>query len=136
VDVASGEIYSFLNDRLGTPQMLADSTNTIVWEGIYKPFGEADVNPNSSVVNNFRFPGQYYDAETGQHYNYFRYYDKSTGRYLRPDPIALAGGINLFPYANGNPVNLTDSYGLTFDPLDLYDPSRPSIRTSGTSINK
>ena len=112
VDVASGEIYSFLNDRLGTPQMLADSTNTVVWEAIYKPFGEADVNPNSSVVNNFRFPGQYYDEETGFHYNYHRYYDPKTGRYLMPDPIGLAGGINLFVYASNNPVNNIDPLGL------------------------
>jgi RHS repeat-associated protein len=112
VDVASGEIYSFLNDRLGTPQMLADSTNTIVWEGIYKPFGEAEVNPNSSVVNNFRFPGQYFDQETGLHYNYHRYYDPYTSRYLRPDPIGLSGGINLFLYTENNPVNLVDPEGL------------------------
>jgi YD repeat-containing protein len=69
VDFASGEIYYFGNDRLGTPQILTDSTNTVVWEGYYKPFGEADVNPNSSVVNNFRFLGQHYDQETGLHYN-------------------------------------------------------------------
>ena len=112
VDVASAEIYSFLNDRLGTPQMLADSTNTIVWEGIYKPFSEAEVNPNSSVVNNFRLPGQYYDEETGFHYNYHRYYDPSTGRYLRPDPIGLLGGINLYSYAGPNPINDIDPYGL------------------------
>jgi len=64
VDVSSGEIYYFGNDHLGTPQILTDSTNTVVWEGYYKPFGEAEVNPNSSVVNNFRFAGQYYDKET------------------------------------------------------------------------
>jgi len=92
--------------------MLTDSTNTVVWEGVYKPFGEAEVNPNSSVVNNFRFPGQYYDTETGLHYNYFRYYDPSTGRYLTPDPIGIEGGINLYTYTSNNPVNLVDSLGL------------------------
>ena len=112
VDVASGEMFFFLNDRLGTPQMLTDASNTVVWEGLYKPFGEADVNPNSSVVNNFRFPGQYYDQETGLHYNYHRYYDPSTGRYLRPDPIGLTGGINLYVYANNNPINQFDAVGL------------------------
>jgi len=66
VDVASSEMFFYLNDSLGTPQMLTDSTNTVVWEGVYKPFGEAEVNPNSSVVCNFRFPGQYYDQETGR----------------------------------------------------------------------
>jgi RHS repeat-associated protein len=112
VDVSSGEMFYFLNDSLGTPQMLTDATNTVVWEGVYKPFGEAEVNPNSSVVCNFRFPGQYYDTETGFHYNWLRHFDPQTGRYLRPDPIGLAGGINIFLYADGNPINLTDAEGL------------------------
>jgi len=73
---------------------------------------KAEVNPNSSVVNNFRFPGQYYDQETGLHYNYHRYYDPSTGRYLRPDPIGLFGGTNLFEYANNDPINSIDPEGL------------------------
>jgi RHS repeat-associated protein len=106
--------------------MLADSTNTIVWEGIYKPFGEADVNPNSSVVNNFRFPGQYYDAETGLHYNYFRYYDPSTGRYLTPDPIGLLGGINLFEYSENNSINVVDPFGLIVE-ADPYTAANQSI---------
>jgi len=112
VDVSSGEIYFFGNDRLGTPQILTDLTNTVVWEGYYKPFGEADVNPNSSVVNNFRFSGQYYDQETGLHYNYHRYYDPRTGRYLRADPIGLAGGINLYWHVQNNPINFIDPFGL------------------------
>jgi RHS repeat-associated protein len=58
------------------------------------------------------YPGQYYDQETGLHYNYHRYYDPSTGRYLTPDPIGLAGGINLFLYANNDPINLIDLLGL------------------------
>ena len=79
VDVLNGKRYYYGNDQLGTPQIMTDSTNTVVWEADYKPFGEADVNPNSSVVNNFMFPGQSYDAETRLHYNYHRYYDPKTG---------------------------------------------------------
>ena len=58
------------------------------------------------------YAGQYYDQETELHYNYHRYYDAQTGRYLSPDPIRLAGGINLFVYALDNPVNLIDPFGL------------------------
>jgi RHS repeat-associated protein len=61
------------------------------------------------------FPGQYYDTETGLHYNYYRYYNPPTGRYLTADPIGLRGGINLFVYARNNPVKLIDPTGL-FDP--------------------
>jgi RHS repeat-associated protein len=84
----------------------------IVWEADYKPFGESLINSNSEVVNNFRFPGQYYDQETGLHYNYHRYYDPKTGRYLRPDPAWMAGGINLYIYASLNPINFIDPWGL------------------------
>jgi len=129
VDVSTGEMYYFLNDSLGTPQMLTDATNTVVWEEVYKPFGEAEVNPNSSVVCNFRFPGQYYDQETGLHYNYFRYYDPATGRYLTPDPslnlnystnipfvlyqlLETPQDLNFYNYVANNPINFIDPLGL------------------------
>jgi len=61
---------------------------------------------------NFTFPGQYYDHESGLHYNYHRYYNPATGRYLTPDLIGLKGGLNLFLYAGANPINAIDPKGL------------------------
>ncbi len=119
-----GSIYYFHNDHLGTPQKLTDSTGALVWSADYLPFGRADVNI-ATVENNLRFAGQYYDQETGLHYNYFRYYDPSIGRYLRADPIGLAGGVNLYAYVSNNPVNLVDPFGLI--PPGWWEENKPNI---------
>jgi len=104
-------VYYYHNDHLGTPQVLTDDSQAIAWKAVYTPFGEAA--PSIQTVENpFRFPGQYYDPETGLHYNYFRYYNPQTGRYITPDPIGLEGGVNLFTYVEGNPVNGIDTEGL------------------------
>jgi RHS repeat-associated protein len=107
--------YFFLNDHLGAPRKLIDPSGLTVWEGAYLPFGEVQI-PIRKIGNPFRFPGQYFDAETGLHYNYHRYYDPKTGRYLTPDPIGLWGGVNLFAYTINNPVNLIDPLGLWLAP--------------------
>jgi RHS repeat-associated protein len=106
-------VYYFHNDHLGTPQVLTDDSQTIAWKAVYTLFGEA-VPSIQTVENPFRYPGQYYDQETGLHYNYFRYYNPQTGRYITPDPIGLEGGINLFLYVAGNPVNFIDPQGLLY----------------------
>jgi RHS repeat-associated protein len=120
------QAYYFINDHLGTPQMVVDETGSVVWKGEYKPFGEVNVGTEDRV-NNFRFAGQYYDAEIGLPYNWHRYYDPKTGRYLTPDPIGLAGGINLFGYVLNNPINKIDPLGL-FD-IYIFDSSSKNSST-------
>ncbi|MBW8364699.1 MAG: RHS domain-containing protein [Rhizobium sp.] len=105
------QIVYYHVDRLGTPQAMTDATGTVVWKAYYDPFGSATLRVNT-IENNLRLPGQYYDRETGLHYNYFRDYDPTTGRYVEADPIGLAGGTNLYAYVGGNPINATDPRGL------------------------
>ena len=89
---------------------MTDSSGAVVWSADYKPFGEATITV-STVTNNLRFPGQYYDAETGLNYNYFRDYNPVIGRYVEPEPIGQRGHIALYPYANQNPLGIYDPNG-------------------------
>ncbi len=109
--VAQGQLYYVHTDHLGTPQVMTDEAGSVVWRATYDPFGDATVSVNT-VELNVRFPGQYYDAETGLHYNYFRYYDPETGRYITSDPIGLDGGLNTYAYVELNPLRWTDPTGL------------------------
>jgi RHS repeat-associated protein len=106
-----GGLYYVHNDHLGTPQVVTDSSQQVVWQASYDPFGQATVSVNT-ITFNLRFPGQYYDAETGLHYNYYRYYDPETDRYITADPIGLVGGLNPYRYAEANPLSNADPFGL------------------------
>ncbi len=131
--------YYFHTDHLGTPQVMTDDTQTVVWEADYKPFGDTTITV-ASIENNLRFPGQYFDSESGLNYNYFRYYDPGTGRYITPDPIGVLPGLaptpelpkeisdryqsrttqqitamglnHTYGYVGGNPINFVDPKGL------------------------
>ena len=106
------QIYYYHVDHLGTVQSMTDATTgAVVWKGYYEPFGSATVKVNT-VENNLRLPGQYYDRGTGLHYNYFRDYDPSTGRYVEADPIGLEGGMNIYSYVFNRPTVLSDLLGL------------------------
>lgn len=102
--------YYYQNDHLGTPQKLITASGAVVWSAEYESFGQAHPNINT-IANPLRFPGQYYDVETGTHYNYFRDYDPSIGRYVESDPIGLWGGENNYTYTDGSPIIYIDPLG-------------------------
>ena len=102
-----------LSDQLGQPQKLVDGFATLVWDRVSDPFGLTSSQAKGiSTAISLRFPGQEYDAITGLHYNDQRDYDPTLGRYIQPDPIGLAGGINTYAYAAQNPIANSDESGL------------------------
>jgi len=106
-----GATFYFHTDHLGTPQVVSDVNQEVVWHGGQEPFGEN--TPSVELVEqNLRFPGQYFDQENNLRYNYFRNYDPGLGRYVQSDPIGLAGGLNTFIYAGSSPLMYIDPIGL------------------------
>ena len=112
-NLASGRIaVQYVHaDHLGTPTLLTNQFGQVVVDIEATPFGETYID-YAEVTHNRRFPGQYRDEETGLHYNYFRDYDPSLGRYIQSDPIGLAGGLNTYAYVGSNPMMYTDPEGL------------------------
>jgi RHS repeat-associated protein len=109
---SSEAVYYYHADHLGTPRMMTNNAGAVVWRVETDPFGNEIGTPIKTVENNLRFPGQYFDAETGLHQNYFRTYDPTLGRYREADPIGLEGGENPYIYVFNNPLNLIDPSGL------------------------
>lgn len=103
-------------DNLRTPRAVTNASGQLLWQWDGEPFGATAANSNPSgqgaFVYNLRFPGQYYDVETGYHHNGWREYDPTLGRYVQSDPIGLYGGLNTYSYVGGNPLAFSDFYGL------------------------
>nr|WP_230174595.1 RHS repeat-associated core domain-containing protein [Pseudomonas sp. Bi123] len=102
-------------DHLGTPQELTDFGGEIVWSAKYNAYGKVTdlaLGGGEQLDQPLRFQGQYFDVESGLHYNRHRYYDPEIGRYLTPDPVKLAGGLNQYQYTP-NPTGWVDPLGLS-----------------------
>lgn len=110
--ISDGKIYHYHLDHLGTPRELTDDKGKVVWKTRYKTYGSVALQEVAEVENNIRFQGQYFDEETGLHYNRFRYYNPNTGQFISQDPIGLLGGVNNYQYAP-NPVGWVDPFGLS-----------------------
>ena len=110
--VQRGEIIHYHLDHLGTPQEITNADGELVWTAQYKAYGSLARAAVQQVENNLRFQGQYYDEESGLHYNRHRYYDLECGRFINQDPIGLLGGDNNYLYVP-NPVTWVDPLGLS-----------------------
>ncbi|RKZ77734.1 MAG: hypothetical protein DRR16_29110, partial [Candidatus Parabeggiatoa sp. nov. 3] len=120
--IQNDQVYSVILDHLGTPQELINSKGKVVWLAHYQTWGKVDsIDITQKEVDcPIRFPGQWFDEESGLHYNRFRYYDPQTGRFISSDPIGLIGGLNTYWYAK-NPVLWVDVKGLCPTHLTLEE---------------
>ena len=130
------QVYYYHLDHLGTPIMMTDQNQNVVWTATYDPFGQATISA-ATVTNNLRFPGMYADTETGLYYNMNRYYYPAIGRYIEPDPMLqpmvnaqLKTGpifnelltsfatnpqsLNEYAYGTNNTLLLIDPFGLWY----------------------
>jgi RHS repeat-associated protein len=130
-----GQVHYYHCDQIGTPRELTASDGHITWQATYRAWGNTqtvqweapphldahgeaanaatwhDEQPDRSELQPLRFQGQYFDVETGLHYNRFRYYDPGAGRFVSQDPIGLAGGVNVHSYVP-TPTAWIDPLGL------------------------
>jgi RHS repeat-associated protein len=110
---AHQKIRYYHNALNGLPEQLTEPDGQIVWQARYQVWGNTVEETREAYFvenQNLRFQGQYLDRETGLHYNTFRFYDPDVGRFTTPDPIGLAGGLNLYQYAP-NPIGWIDPLG-------------------------
>jgi len=117
IKLEGDEIFAIHGDRLGTPRRMTNVRGEVVWSASYEPFGLAKIT-SEAVSLDLRFPGQVFDEETETHYNYYRDYDPTQGRYITSDPIGLSGGVNTYLYAQADPLGSIDPLGLRIILMD------------------
>ncbi len=104
-------------NHLGAPEAATDAAGNVLWRADYAPFGAARVEATDFTLH-LRLPGQYFDPETGLHYNRQRYYHPGHGQYLSPDPLGTPDGPNPYAYVAFNPLRFVDPNGLVLFAFD------------------
>ncbi|QIQ22428.1 RHS repeat domain-containing protein [Zophobihabitans entericus] len=121
------QVHYLHTDQVGLPKELTDEKGELIWYAKYQTWGKVAEEHNLYQGHQpFRFQNQYYDAETGLHYNLMRYYDEDIGRFSNQDPIGLMGGENLYQYAP-NPMGWVDPWGLFSKPKIWPSPQKINI---------
>lgn len=119
--IEDDQTHYFHVDQIGTPWEVTNQRGRVVWSAQYGEWGGVTRLDHHEFDNPWRMPNQYYDAESGLHYNLNRYYDPGNGRFTTQDPIGPAGGLNAYMYA--------PNAGRWSDPLGLCKQNNNSVFT-------
>ncbi len=130
--------FFYHQDALGSVVALSDAAGLLAESHAYGPYGQVDAPSGPSIGNPYLFAGREFDPETGLYYNRARFYDPALGRFLQPDPIGFADGLNLYAYVGGNPINFVDPLGLfggsSSESQDAGPLSSPATSTTAPDI--
>ena len=108
--VIEGGVINFVRvDHIGRPVFASNTAATKTWTATYLPFGEVGTTTGTPIA--LRFPGQWFQSESGLHQNWMRDYDPTTGRYRQADPLGLVDGASVYGYVKGNPGRWVDRRG-------------------------
>ena len=111
VNTATPVLLMVHDDHLGRPVRMTNSAKASVWDVTYTPWGAPHALTGAQTLNT-RFPGQWFQLESGLHYNWHRHYDPSLGRYTQPDPLGFVDGPSVYAYAGNSPLRYVDRLGL------------------------
>jgi RHS repeat-associated protein len=109
-------------DHLNRPVKMTTSTKASVWDAVWLPWGGVHAITGTATLN-ARFPGQWFQLETGLHYNWHRSYDPTIGRYAQPDPLGFVDGPSVYGYASLDPLAAVDDTGWTSSRAGGFSPS-------------
>lgn len=133
--VHNGSLHHLHTDQVGMPLEASNDAGEITWHVTYRTWGNLVTEDVTEIQQRLRFQGQYFDSETGLHYNRFRYYDPSTARFISQDPIGLRGGSNSYFFVP-NPSNWVDTYGLVCTREEILAAASAELKKFEPEIKK
>ena len=106
--------FQFSN-HLGSASLELDDEGAVISYEEYHPYGTTAYQAVSATIKaaakRYRYTGMERDEESGLEYHSARYYLGWLGRWLKPDPIGIGDGVNIFTFVNNNPINFIDPNG-------------------------
>jgi RHS repeat-associated protein len=121
----SSALYQVQSDRMFAPQKVTDSSGSVKWKADWNAYGDTRTLTSSGVTLNIRYPGQYFDAESGLIQNGARDYMPQWNRYLEEDPLGRSADENVRAYVSNRPVSAIDPTGMCANGAFCPEEERP-----------